>query len=124
MILERTTGMTVTAWTQSRLWDPLGMEFDGAWCLDSTASGFEKLEAGLNARAIDYAKLGRLFLEGGDWNGRRVISADWVALATGIDPAGRAPAFDEDLYYALMWWGGPAGDQHPDFAAQGDHGQY
>jgi CubicO group peptidase (beta-lactamase class C family) len=58
MILERTTGMSVTEYTQTRLWNPLGMEFSGAWALDSTTSGFEKMEAGLNARAIDYAKLG------------------------------------------------------------------
>ena len=49
---------------------------------------------------------------------------DCVALATGADPSTRAPAFDEDVYYALMWWGGPVGDVHPDFAARGDHGQY
>ena len=66
LILERATGMSVTAYTQSRLWDPLGMEFDGAWTLDSDASGFEKMEAGLNARAVDFAKLGRLFLHEGD----------------------------------------------------------
>ena len=69
MILERATGMSVTAYTQSRLWDPLGMEFDGAWTLDSEASGFEKMEAGLNARAVDFAKLGRLFLHEGAWDG-------------------------------------------------------
>lgn len=49
MILERTTGMWVTEYTQTRLWDPLGMEFSGAWALDSEASGFEKMEARLNA---------------------------------------------------------------------------
>jgi CubicO group peptidase (beta-lactamase class C family) len=76
MILERTTGMSVTAWTQSRLWDPLGMEFDGAWTLDSEAAGFEKMEAGLNARPIDFAKLGRLFLHEGEWDGTRIVSAD------------------------------------------------
>ena len=124
MILERTTGMSVTEWTQRRLWDPLGMEFDGAWSLDSKDGGFEKMEAGLNARAIDFAKLGRLFLEDGRWDGEQVISAEWVALASGADTAGRAPAYAEDSYYALMWWGVPRVDGPPDFTAEGDHGQY
>ena len=35
MILERTTGMSVTEFTQTRLWEPIGMEFDGQWALDS-----------------------------------------------------------------------------------------
>ncbi|WP_152039463.1 serine hydrolase domain-containing protein [Salinigranum salinum] len=124
MILERTTGMPVTEWTQTRLWEPLGMEFDGAWCLDSTDSGFEKMEAGLNARAIDFAKLGQLFLDEGAWNGEKILSADWVALATGRDPAGRAPTDSEDSYYSFMWWGLERNGDPPDFSAIGDHGQY
>jgi CubicO group peptidase (beta-lactamase class C family) len=122
MILERTTGTSVSEWTQSRLWDPLGMEFDGAWTLDSESSGFEKMEAGLNARAIDFAKLGRLFLHEGRADGRQIVSPAWVSLATGVDPADRIPAFG-DRYYALMWWGLQGGEP-PDFFAVGDHGEY
>jgi CubicO group peptidase (beta-lactamase class C family) len=124
MILERATGMSVTAWTQSRLWEPLGMEFDGAWTLDSEASGFEKMEAGLNARAIDFAKVGGLFLHQGRWNGTQVVSPEWVALATGVDPADRAPDAYPGRYYALMWWGVERAGGPPDFYAAGDHGQY
>jgi CubicO group peptidase (beta-lactamase class C family) len=124
MILERTTGMSVTAWTQSRLWDPLGMEFDGAWTLDSQASGFEKMEAGLNARAIDFAKLGRLFLHEGRWDGRQIVSPEWVSLATGVDPADRAPHGSAARYYGLMWWGVQRDSGPPDFYALGDHGQF
>lgn len=124
MIIERTTGMSVTEWTQSRLWTPLGMEFDGAWCLDSADNGFEKMEAGLNARAIDFAKLGQLFLDSGELNGERVVSSEWVALASGTDPAGRAPPYSADSYYAFMWWGFEREDGPPDFAAVGDHGQF
>jgi CubicO group peptidase (beta-lactamase class C family) len=53
LILEGSTGTSVTEYAQTRLWNPLGMEFSGAWALDSESSGFEKMEAGLNARAID-----------------------------------------------------------------------
>jgi CubicO group peptidase (beta-lactamase class C family) len=125
MVLERTTGMSVTAWTQTRLWDRLGMEFDGAWTLDSEASGFEKMEAGLNARAIDFAKLGRLYLRNGQWDGRQVLSSEFVALASGQDPRTRAPGRDrEPRYYGLMWWGANQNRPRPDFFAAGDRGQY
>lgn len=124
LILERATGRSVTEWTQSRLWDPLGMEFGGAWALDSTSSGFEKMEAGLNARAIDFAKLGRLFLQQGQWEGQEILSPGWVAVATGADPRGRAPAFDSNRYYAYMWWGMDRLDGSVDFYAAEDHGQY
>jgi CubicO group peptidase (beta-lactamase class C family) len=125
MILERSTGMSVSAWTQQRLWTPLGMEFDGAWSLDSTTSGFEKMEAGLNGRPIDFAKLGRLFLMRGAWNGRPLLSSTWVDMATGIDPGGAAPPRGGGaLSYALMWWVRPRAGGVPDYSAIGDHGQF
>lgn len=134
MILERTTGMSVTEYTQTRLWDPLGMEFGGAWALDSEGSGFEKMEAGLNARAIDYAKLGRLFLEDGNWNGVQVISSEWVEESTSLDLATHNPDYyadefgqeiyaDGSGYYQYMWYGRLRDGQQPDFFAEGDHGQ-
>jgi CubicO group peptidase (beta-lactamase class C family) len=52
------------------------------------------MEAGLNARAIDFAKLGRLFLEQGSRDGRQVISPEWVAESTGLDASNRS----EDYY--------------------------
>ena len=99
------------------------MEFGGSRSLDS-AGGFEKMEAGLNARAIDYAKLGQLFLDGGQWNGRQLISRQWVELATGQNPAGWAPAFDARTFYGFMWWGVRRPDGTADFYAAGGHGEY
>jgi len=135
MIIERTTGMSVTEYTQTRLWDRIGMEFDGAWAMDSEASGFEKMEAGLNARAIDFAKFGRLFLNGGTWDGEPVVSNDWVAESTSLDPEthnldyyghswGPAVYDDGHGYYKYMWYGKLRDGQPPDFAAEGDHGQF
>jgi CubicO group peptidase (beta-lactamase class C family) len=135
LILERSTGMSVTEYTQTRLWDPLGMEFSGAWALDSVNSGFEKMEAGLNARAIDYAKLGRLFLDDGNWDGKQVVSADWVHGSVSLDPAndrsdyypndwGQEIYSDGSGYYNYMWYGRLRDGKPSDFAAEGDHGQF
>lgn len=135
LILERATGMTVTDYMQQKLWDPIGAEFDGSWSLDSEESGFEKMEAGLNARAIDFAKLGRLFLNDGVWDGKQVIPAEWVAEATQVDPAlqraeyypdamGQTIFDDLNGYYKYMWYGFFRGQDSYDFAAEGDHGQF
>ena len=93
MILERATDMSVTEYTQTRPWDPLGMEFDGAWALDSVESGFENMEAGLNAPAIDFAKLGQLFLQGGVWEGEQVVPEAWVEESTSLDPSSQDAAY-------------------------------
>lgn len=133
MILERATGMSVTEYTQTRLWDRIGMEFGGSWALDSDG-GFEKMEAGLNARAIDYAKLGRLYLNGGVWNGARVLSAQWVNDSTSFDPTTQNAdyyqlSFGPGVYaggigyYKYMWYGMQRDGAASDFFAEGDHGQ-
>ncbi|MGI9615079.1 MAG: serine hydrolase domain-containing protein [Acidimicrobiales bacterium] len=135
MILERTTGMSVTEYTQSRLWDPAGMEFDGEWTLDSEANGFEKMEAGLNGRPIDFAKLGSLFLAGGEWNGSRIVSQDWIEASVSPDPERDQPNHyrddfgewiyqDGDGWYGFFWYGRARTQFEPDFFAEGDHGQF
>jgi CubicO group peptidase (beta-lactamase class C family) len=135
LVVERATGRPVTDYMQEKLWEPIGAEFDGSWSLDSESSGFEKMEAGLNARAIDFAKLGRLYLEGGAWNGEQVIPAEWVADSTQVDRAthnagyypdemGQAIYDDLNGYYKYMWYGFLRGEGGYDFAAEGDHGQF
>jgi hypothetical protein len=46
---------------------PAGMEADDSWSLDSTRSGFEKMESGVNARARDFGRFGMLLAREGSW---------------------------------------------------------
>ncbi|HSR29844.1 MAG TPA: serine hydrolase [Anaerolineae bacterium] len=135
LILERATGVSVTEYTQEKLWEPLGMEFSGSWSLDSKASGFEKMEAGLNARAIDFAKFGRLYLKNGNWNGVQVMPAEWVAESTQVDLSRQRDTYYPDEmgqvifdtlqgYYKYMWYGYARDGGEYDFSAEGDHGQF
>lgn len=132
MILERATSMPVADYLQEKLWHPLGMEFDGSWSTDSEASDFEKMETGVNARAVDFAKFGQLFLDGGSWNGEQVISAAWVTESTlpylPADNGSYYPIYFESLpgqgYYTYMWWGMARNDGAYDFMAEGDKGQF
>jgi CubicO group peptidase (beta-lactamase class C family) len=117
MVLERATGMSVSEYMATRLWQPLGAEVDATWSLDSEASGFEKMESGLNAAPVDYARFGLLFLHGGEWNGRRIVSRDWVRAATAVDVR-TDPAED----YQYFWW---LDTERPGrFYALGNFGQY
>ncbi len=132
MILERATGMTVTQYLQTRLWDKLGMEFDGSWSTDSKASDFEKMETGVNTRAIDSAKFGALFLNRGEWHGQQVIAADWVDESTSpLLPPNYGDYYESwfaslpgRAYYKYMWWGMARENGDYDFSAEGDKGQY
>jgi CubicO group peptidase (beta-lactamase class C family) len=119
LILERATGMSVSRYLQEKLWKPMGMEEDGSWSLDSTQSGFEKMESGVNARARDFARFGKLFAGEGDWEGRQLISRGWVEESTRADTS-TDPAQD----YQYFWWvNTPDGETHH-FSARGKYGQY
>ena len=131
MILERTTGRHVADYLEKKIWQPLGMEYDASWSLDSRESGFEKMESGLNARAIDFAKFGRLFLNGGRWGAAQILPASWVLESTSPDTTldyhayypTEDPFADGRGYYKYFWWGFRRDDGY-DFAALGKFGQY
>jgi CubicO group peptidase (beta-lactamase class C family) len=101
VVLERATGMSVSDFMATKLWRPLGAEADATWSLDSKQSGFEKMESGVNATPVDYARFGLLFLHNGKWNGRRIVSKKWVRAATGADSTS-----DQAYYhgYRYFWW--------------------
>lgn len=117
LVLERATGRSVSAYMASTIWGPLGAARDATWSLDSKASGFEKMESGLNATARDYARFGLLFLHGGRSNGRQIVPDAWVRAAT-------APQVKTDYEdpYGYFWW--IDGHRPTDFYAFGNYGQY
>jgi CubicO group peptidase (beta-lactamase class C family) len=118
LILERSTGTPVSRYLQDKLWKPMGMEADGSWSLDSTTSGFEKMESGVNARARDFGRFGMLFAKEGKWEGEQLISREWVEESTRPD-ATTDPSSD----YQYFWWvNTPDGKDH--FSARGNYGQY
>ena len=130
MILERVSRRTITDLLQRDIWSPLGMEYGGSWSLDSRAHGFEKMESGINARPIDFAKLGTLYLHRGRWNGRQVVSESWVHDAT--QPWAAPAGYYEDQgffgpgghYFGYFWWGDTRESGASDFHTVGNKGQY
>ncbi|MER3389332.1 MAG: serine hydrolase [Microcella sp.] len=117
LVLERATGESVAAFAERTLWRRIGTEGEGSWSLDSERSGFEKMESGVNARAIDFAKLGRLALREGEWEGERIVDAQWMRDAT----SARGPSHE----YGRFWWvADEGGTGRADFFARGNFGQF
>jgi CubicO group peptidase (beta-lactamase class C family) len=63
------------------------------------------------------AKVGRLYLQKGQWNGQRIVSADWVSVSTKPDTSSGS-AWD----YQRMWW--LVAKDRTDFLAGGHLGQF
>lgn len=117
LILERALkDQTISDYLQEKLWKPLDMEFDATWSIDRKKNGLEKTFCCINARARDYAKIGRLYLNKGNWNGQQIVSKDWVAESTKLDTTDGSA-----WYYQYQWW---LPTKTGDFMAQGILGQY
>jgi CubicO group peptidase (beta-lactamase class C family) len=129
LIIERATGMPVAEYLQEKIWKPMGAEFPASWSLDSEKSGFEKMESGINAAAIDFARFGLIFLHNGNWNGLQILPESWIQKSTIPDPNDTRifegyPSWPENGgYYGFHWWGLKKNNGMYDFMARGHLGQ-
>jgi CubicO group peptidase (beta-lactamase class C family) len=129
LIIERATGKSVSSYLEEKLWSEI-MEYDALFSVDSKRSGFEYMPSRLIARAIDYARFGRLFLHDGNWDGRQIVSPDWVRESTledlSVSPENYPEWFGREckhVYYKYQWWGHANCDTTHQFAASGNLGQ-
>lgn len=97
LCLEKATGHTFAEYMHKKLWEPLGMEFDAKLAIDEE-NGTAKYYSGLAAPAIDLAKLGRLYLNGGNWNGKQILSESWVNSCAVREKE------DGVMKYSRQWW--------------------
>lgn len=118
LVLKRALGpKSITEYMQERLWNPLGMETQDSWSIDHAPDGLEKTGCCLATTARDVAKFGRLYLNKGLWDGRRIVSEAWVTESTRINTSAGAA-----WNYQRMWW--LVAKDRPDFMANGHLGQF
>jgi CubicO group peptidase (beta-lactamase class C family) len=120
IILERSTGTSVSEYLRQKIWEKIGAEYDASWSLDSMKSGFEKMESGLNFRSVDFAKIGSMLLHRGQWNGQTVVSVEWLDRSI-IAPE---PLEASDIGYQYMWYSFANERNGHDYFAHGNLGQY
>lgn len=115
LLLVAATGRPVADYMEEKLWQPLGAQSDAYWLVDD--EGLEMVFAGLNATALDYAKMGELFRLNGVWEGKQIVPAGWVQASVTPDAPhlmpGDNPASDFALGYGYQWW-----------VMDGDEGEY
>lgn len=104
MILEKVSKQSPASYFADKIWMKLGMEYAGSWSLDSKEARMTKMESGLNLRAIDFAKLGRLVLRTGNWNGEQILSETWMNGLRTITPDLNVDEFGPEIYYHHFWW--------------------
>ncbi len=96
-IVEKSSRMRLDKFAEANLFGPLEIN-NYYWIKDTT--GFCHAGGGLYLKPADVLKIGILVLDKGKWNGRQIISEQWIQKAT-------APYIKSDFEnnnYGFFWW--------------------
>lgn len=94
IVLQRATGTNYADYLATRLWQPIGAQSGSVW-LDRP-NGFPKTFCCLFATLRDWARIGQLLLNQGQWDGQSVIPADW--LTTMLTPSPLESTFGKHIW--------------------------
>jgi CubicO group peptidase (beta-lactamase class C family) len=95
-VLEKATHMKLADFAAQNLFGPLGIR-SLQW--NYSPLGLAMAGGGLRLESRDLLKLGQLYMNGGSWNGKRVVSESWVKRST--TPHAQ---IDEQTNYGYLWW--------------------
>lgn len=117
-IVQKQMGQTVFDYLKPRLFEPLGIT-QPTW--NTNWQGINLGGYGLSVRTEDIARLGQLYLQKGQWQGKQLLPQDWVATATSKQVSnGSNPQSDWDQGYGFQFWR----CRHDAFRGDGAFGQY
>ena len=116
VILAKATGMSTLNFAREYLFEPLGIR-RVRWPTDPQGYHFGGNNMGM--RPIDLMKIGQLYLNGGEYNGRQIVSRDWVKASVKQYIRSRHSGH----YQGYYWWSNTYAGKWV-FFAWGHGGQY
>ena len=101
-ILESATGKSINEYASEKLWIPMGAKHTALWNTDKK-EGDEKAFCCINSNARDFARIGKLYMNYGNWKGQQIVDTSYVKEATSI-----ADLIDEEgnknVNYGYQFW--------------------
>ena len=118
-LVTRKTGLDLVDYLMPRLFEPLGI-VRPVW--ETCPAGISTGGWGLYLRTEDIAKFGELCLRRGNWNGRQLVPAEWIDMATSkqMDNSNHGVLDWQQGYGFQFWLCQPEGVYRGD----GAYGQY
>jgi CubicO group peptidase (beta-lactamase class C family) len=95
-IFRKATGKDIEEYASENLFSTLGID---QFFWKRTPTGLADTEGGLYLAATDLAKIYYLFLKEGNWNGKQVVSSEWVKAS--VTPA---ISVGSNVKYGYKWW--------------------
>ena len=78
IVIERATGKKIAKYFSENFWQKMNAQNDALWQLDSYESGNVKAFCCFISTAKDISRIGKLYLNNGDWNGTRLINSSFI----------------------------------------------
>lgn len=103
IVIERATGKPYAQYLSKKVWQPLGKECDALIGLDSKKSHTAKSFAGLTTNVRDLAKIGKLFLNKGIYDGVQIIDSAFVKRCLSTHTAGISGKAQREYSYSWYW---------------------
>jgi len=101
-VVHKATGQDLMDYLRPRLFEPLGIA-NPTW--EKSRDGISVGGFGLKIRTQDIAHFGQLFLQKGQWQGKELVPAAWIAAATSRQASnGSSPTSDWDQGYGYQFW--------------------
>ncbi|SMO91914.1 serine hydrolase domain-containing protein [Gracilimonas mengyeensis] len=116
VIITKASGMSTQQFANRYLFDPLDIQ-PGGWDRDPQGYYMGGNNLALTPQAL--LKIGQLMLNGGEYNGQRIVSKKWVRDSFGSYTRSNFNPYN----YGYMWWNREVGGQQV-FFAWGFGGQY
>lgn len=121
MIIQRSTGRTVSDYFFQKVWSCVGAENNAYWNLDKEG-GMEKTFSGFYATARDFAKMGKLYLNNGINGADTIVNPQFVKACITPNMVPDEAGIPCD-WYGLHWWLGKH-DGKEFYSCRGMRGQY
>ena len=121
LILKSITGKSLSEYMHEKLWGPMGYEQDAIWSLDHK-DGVEKAYCCINTGARDFARLIKLYMNKGAWNGKQLIDSSYVNAS--LIPHDLMYKNQKCNFYGYQWWLIPDYKGCQIFYARGILGQF
>ena len=112
-VIQRATQTPVDHYARTKLFEPLGIT-RAQW--PYSPYGLAMTGGGLRLASRDWVKLAQLYASGGTWNGKRIVSAEWVKQSIA-----KHEQIDDETGYGFLWWL-PTWAGVPAYAMQGNGG--
>lgn len=103
MVVEAASGKRISQYVSEKFWKPMGAVNDALWCLDDE-DGMEKAYCCFNSNARDFARWGQLVLNKGKWNGKTLISEQFITDATKPASYLKDNEGSPVRFYGYQWW--------------------